>query len=202
MRDAEPRRLIVGMSGASGLPYGVRLLEVLSRLPEIETHLVMTDAAKLNVVVETDRKVSDVEALADVVHSVKNISASLASGSFRTDGMIVAPCSMRTLAAIVHSYADNLLVRAADVVLKERRRLVVMPRETPLSVGHCKLLYDASLQGVIVCPPMPGFYMRPQTIDDLVDAAVGRALDLFDIDPGIVKRWDGISGRVAHPPGL
>lgn len=186
------------MSGASGLPYGVRLLEVLSRVPDIETHLVMTEAAKLNVVVETDMTVREVEALADTVYSVRNISASIASGSFRTDGMIVAPCSMRTLAAIAHSYADNLLVRAADVTLKERRRLVVMPRETPLSVGHCKLLYEASLQGVIVCPPMPGFYMRPETIQDLIDASVGRALDLFDIDPGIVKRWAGIPGKEPH----
>ena len=146
------KRLIVGMSGASGLPYGVRLLEVLREVPDIEVHLVMTEAAKLNVVVETDRKVHEVEALADVLHNVKNISATLASGSFKTDGMIVAPCSMRTLAAIVHSYADNLLVRAADVALKERRRLVVMPRETPLSIGHCKLLYEASLQGVMGVP--------------------------------------------------
>jgi 4-hydroxy-3-polyprenylbenzoate decarboxylase len=174
------------------MPYGVRVLQALREVADVETHLVMTEAAKLNLVVETDLKVSEVEALADVVHSVKNISSALASGSFKTDGMIVAPCSMRTLAAIVHSYADNLLVRAADVVLKERRRLVVMPRETPLSVGHCKLLYEASLQGVIVCPPMPGFYMRPQTIDDLVDAAVGRALDLFDIETGLVKRWAGL----------
>jgi 4-hydroxy-3-polyprenylbenzoate decarboxylase len=186
------KRLVVGMSGASGMPYGVRVLQALREVADVETHLVMTEAAKLNLVVETDLKVSEVEALADVVHSVKNISSALASGSFKTDGMIVAPCSMRTLAAIVHSYADNLLVRAADVVLKERRRLVVMPRETPLSVGHCKLLYEASLQGVIVCPPMPGFYMRPQTIDDLVDAAVGRALDLFDIETGLVKRWAGL----------
>jgi 4-hydroxy-3-polyprenylbenzoate decarboxylase len=183
------------MSGASGLPYGIRLLEVLRDVPEVETHLVMTDAAKLNVVVETDRKVREVEALADVVHGVKNISAPLASGSFRTDGMIVAPCSIRTLAAIVHSYADNLLVRAADVALKERRRLVVMPREMPLSTGHCKLLYEASMLGVVVCPPMPGFYTRPQTIDDLVDSVVGRALDLFGIDPGIVERWTGLPGK-------
>jgi flavin prenyltransferase len=192
------RRMIVGMSGASGLPYGIRLLEVLQEVPDVEVHLVMTEAAKLNVVVETDRTVHEVEALADVLHNVKNISATLASGSFKTDGMIVAPCSMRTLAAIVHSYADNLLVRAADVVLKERRRLVVMPRETPLSIGHCKLLYEASLQGVIVCPPMPGFYMRPRTIEDLVDASVGRTLDLFDIDAGITKRWAGIPGQEAE----
>jgi flavin prenyltransferase len=189
------RRLVVGMSGASGLPYGVRLLEVLREAPDVEVHLVMTEAARLNVVVETDRTVREVEALADVLHNVKNISASLASGSFETDGMIVAPCSMRTLAAIVHSYADNLLVRAADVALKERRRLVVMPRETPLSIGHCKLLYEASLQGAIVFPPMPGFYMQPRTIEDLVDAVVGRVLDLFDIDAGITKRWGGIPGQ-------
>jgi 4-hydroxy-3-polyprenylbenzoate decarboxylase len=124
-----------------------------------------------------------------------NISASIASGSFRTEGMIVAPCSIRTLSAITHSFADNLLVRAADVVLKERRRLVVMPRETPLHTGHCKLLYEASQMGVIIFPPMPTFYGRPQTIDDMIDTTVGRVLDLFGIDAGLVKRWTGIEGR-------
>lgn len=188
-------RLIVGLSGSSGLPYGIRLLEVLRKLGTHEIHLILTDAAKLNISVETDRRVKDVERLADVVHNVMNISASIASGSFKTEGMIVAPCSIRTLSAIVHSYADNLLVRAADVVLKERRRLVVMPRETPLHVGHCKLLYEASQMGVIVFPPMPTFYGRPRTIDEMVDTTVGRVLDLFGIDCGLVKRWEGIRGK-------
>jgi 4-hydroxy-3-polyprenylbenzoate decarboxylase len=177
------------------LPYGIRLLEVLRKLGSHEIHLILTDAAKLNISVETEQRVKDVEALADVVHNVMNISASIASGSFRTEGMIVAPCSIRTLSAITHSFADNLLVRAADVVLKERRRLVLMPRETPLHTGHCKLLYEASQMGVIIFPPMPTFYGRPQTIDDMIDTTVGRVLDLFGIDAGLVKRWTGIEGK-------
>lgn len=189
-------RLIVGLSGSSGLPYGIRLLEVLRKLGTHEVHLILTDAAKLNISVETDRRVRDVERLADVAHNVMNVSASIASGSFRTEGMIVAPCSIRTLSAIVNSFADNLLVRAADVTLKERRRLVVMPRETPLHVGHCKLLYEASQMGMIVFPPMPAFYGRPRTIEDIVDATVGRVLDLFGIDSGLVKRWDGVPRKL------
>jgi 4-hydroxy-3-polyprenylbenzoate decarboxylase len=191
----EKQRLIVGLSGSSGLPYGIRLLEVLRKLGSHEVHLILTEAAKLNISVETDWRVKDVEALADVVHNVMNISASIASGSFRTEGMIVAPCSIRTLSAITNSFADNLLVRAADVTLKERRRLVVMPREAPLHVGHCKLLYEASQLGVIVFPPMPTFYGRPRTIDDMLDATVGRVLDLFGIDAGLVKRWTGVTGK-------
>lgn len=186
------KRIIIGMSGASGLIYGIRLVEVLANAPDLETHLVMTNAAKLNVGVETDHALADIEAQAAVVHNVKDIGATIASGSFRTDGMIVAPCSMRTLSAIAHSYADNLLTRAADVVLKERRRLVLMPRETPLHIGHCKLLYEVSRIGAIVAPPIPGFYNRPQSIDELVDASIGRVLDLFDLDPGLVKRWRGV----------
>jgi 4-hydroxy-3-polyprenylbenzoate decarboxylase len=192
---SEKPRLIVGLSGSSGLPYGIRLLEVLRKLGSHEVHLILTEAAKLNISVETDWRAKDVEALADVVHNVMNISASIASGSFRTEGMIVAPCSIRTLSAITNSFADNLLVRAADVTLKERRRLVVMPREAPLHVGHCKLLYEASQLGVIVFPPMPTFYGRPRTIDDMLDATVGRVLDLFGIDTGLVKRWTGIAGK-------
>jgi 4-hydroxy-3-polyprenylbenzoate decarboxylase len=192
---SEKPRLIVGVSGSSGLPYGIRLLEVLRKLGSHEVHLILTEAAKLNISVETDWRVKDVEALADVVHNVMNISASIASGSFRTEGMIVAPCSIRTLSAITNSFADNLLVRAADVTLKERRRLVVMPREAPLHVGHCKLLYEASQLGVIVFPPMPTFYGRPRTIDDMLDATVGRVLDLFGIDAGLVKRWTGVQGK-------
>jgi 4-hydroxy-3-polyprenylbenzoate decarboxylase len=192
---SEKQRLIVGLSGSSGLPYGIRLLEVLRKLGSHEVHVILTEAAKLNISVETDWRVKDVEALADVVHNAMNISASIASGSFRTGGMIVAPCSIRTLSAITNSFADNLLVRAADVTLKERRRLVVMPREAPLHVGHCKLLYEASQLGVIVFPPMPTFYGRPRTIDDMLDATVGRVLDLFGIDAGLVKRWTGIKGK-------
>jgi 4-hydroxy-3-polyprenylbenzoate decarboxylase len=195
MSSSHKPRLIVGLSGSSGLPYGTRLLEILRKLGSHEVHLILTEAAKLNISVETDWRVKDVEALADVVHNVMNISASIASGSFGTEGMIVAPCSIRTLSAITHSLADNLLVRAADVTLKERRRLLLMPRETPLHTGHCKLLYEASQLGIIIFPPMPAFYGRPRTIDEMVDTTIGRVLDLFGIDAGLVKRWNGLDDR-------
>lgn len=185
------KKIIIGMSGASGLIYGIRLLEVLKGDPQVETHLVMTASARLNISLETDWQADAVIALADQVHSVKDLAASIASGSFRTDGMIVAPCSMKTLSAIVNSYADNLLTRAADVMLKERRRLVLMPRETPLHAGHCELLLKACQIGAIVAPPMPALYARPKTIDDMINHNVGRVLDLFDIESGLVKRWQG-----------
>ena len=188
-------RLIIGMSGASGVIYGIRLLEVLSRVEHVETHLVLSDSAKLNIAIETDRNAKEVQALADEVYSNKDIAARLASGSFKTDGMIVAPCAVKTLSAIANSYADSLLVRAADVVLKERRRLVLVPRETPLHTGHCELLLKASQMGAILAPPMPAHYINPQTVDDLVDHHVGRILDLFDLDPGLVQRWQGPASR-------
>lgn len=184
-------RLIIGMSGASGVIYGIRLLEVLREVAEVETHLVMSDTAKLNIALETDRSAKDVLALADHVHSNKDIGASIASGSFRTAGMIIAPCAMKTLSAIANSYADSLLVRAADVVLKERRRLVLVPRETPLHTGHCELLYKASQIGAIIAPPMPAMYIKPTSIEELIDHHVGRLLDLFELDPGLVRRWQG-----------
>ena len=188
-------RLIIGMSGASGVIYGIRLLEVLSRVEQVETHLVLSDSAKLNIAIETDRSAKEIQALADEVYSNRDIAARLASGSFKTDGMIVAPCAVKTLSAIANSYADSLLVRAADVVLKERRRLVLVPRETPLHVGHCELLLKASQMGAILAPPMPAHYINPQTVDDLVDHHVGRILDLFDLDPGLVQRWQGPVSR-------
>jgi flavin prenyltransferase len=184
-------QLIVGMSGASGVIYGIRLLEVLKTEPDIETHLVMSDSAKMNISLETDWSAQDVKALADHLHSNKDIAANIASGSFKTAGMIVAPCSIKTLSAIANSYADSLLVRAADVVLKEQRRLVLMPRETPLHTGHCELLLKASQIGAVIAPPMPAHYIKPQSVDDLVDHHIGRVLDLFNIDPGLVKRWQG-----------
>ncbi|MCP5265447.1 MAG: UbiX family flavin prenyltransferase [Burkholderiaceae bacterium] len=190
------KRLIVGISGASGVVYGVRLLEMLRAAGGVETHLVMTPAARLNVEVESALPLPRIEALADVVHSARNVGATIASGSFRTDGMIVAPCSIRTLSAIAHSLSDNLLTRAADVVLKERRRLVLMVRETPLHAGHCKLMYEASMLGAIIAPPVPAMYARPQTIDDVVDHSCARVLDLFDIDVGRLERWAGL-GKVA-----
>ena len=184
-------RLIVGMSGASGVIYGVRLLEVLKAESNVETHLVMSDSARMNINLETDWSAKDVLALADHVYSNRDIAASIASGSFGTDGMIVAPCAIKTLSAITNSYADSLIVRAADVVLKECRRLVLVPRETPLHTGHCELLYRASQLGAIIAPPMPAHYIKPQTVDDLINHHIGRILDLFSIDCGFVKRWNG-----------
>ncbi|MEC8409428.1 MAG: UbiX family flavin prenyltransferase [Pseudomonadota bacterium] len=188
-------RLIIGMSGASGVIYGIRLLEVLSQVERVETHLVLSNSAKLNIAIETDRNSKEVQDLADEVYSNKDIAARLASGSFKTDGMIVAPCAVKTLSAIANSYADSLLVRAADVVLKERRRLVLVPRETPLHTGHCELLLKASQMGAILAPPMPAHYTNPQTVDDLVDHHVGRLLDLFDLDSGLVQRWQGPASK-------
>ena len=184
-------RLIVGMSGASGVIYGVRLLEVLKAESNVETHLVMSDSARMNINLETDWSAKDVLALADHVYTNRDIAASIASGSFETDGMIVAPCAIKTLSAITNSYADSLIVRAADVVLKECRRLVLVPRETPLHTGHCELLYRASQLGAIIAPPMPAHYIKPQSVDDLINHHVGRILDLFSIDCGFVKRWNG-----------
>jgi 4-hydroxy-3-polyprenylbenzoate decarboxylase len=183
------------MSGASGLIYGIRLLEILRDMPQVETHLVLSEAARLNITVETQYSVDDVRAMADEVYSIRNIAASISSGSFKVHGMVIAPCSMKTLSAVANSYADNLLVRAADVTLKERRRLVIMPRETPLHAGHCKLMYEASLMGAILFPPIPSFYDRPESIDDIVTASVARVLDLFDVDPGLLKRWTGQVGK-------
>lgn len=184
-------RLIVGISGASGVIYGIRMLEMLREIPGVETHLVISNGGKLNIKLETDWKLEDVEALADEVHSDQNLAATISSGSFKTAGMVVAPATMKTLSGIVNSYADTLLVRAADVVLKEHRKLVIMPRETPLHVGHTKLMHEAALMGAIISPPMPAFYNLPKTIDDQINHTVGRVLDLFDIDNEFVKRWSG-----------
>lgn len=187
-------RLIVAITGSSGAIYGIRMLEALKRAPKVETHLIISKGGKLTLGLETDYTVRQVEALADEVHSDQDLAASIASGSFRTGGMIVAPCSMKTLSGIVHSYADNLVVRAADVVLKERRRLVLMPRETPLHAGHCRLLLQAAELGAVIAPPMPAFYNAPRTLDDAVNHSIGRVLDLFEIDTGKVKRWQGADG--------
>lgn len=192
-------RLIVAITGASGAIYGIRLLEALREVPGAEIHLILSNGGKLNIALETDWSVARVEALAHEVHSDQNLAATIASGSFRTSGMIVAPCSMKTLSGIVTSYADNLVVRAADVVLKEQRRLVLMPRETPLHLGHCRLLAKAAEMGAIIAPPMPAFYNDPHTIDDLLNHNIGRVLDLFDIESGLVKRWQG--GRAARHKG-
>lgn len=188
------RRLIIGISGASGTIFGVRLLQVLKE-SEIETHLVMTKSAEITLAYETDFKVDEVKALAHTVHSVSNIAASISSGSFTTEGMVVAPCSIRSLAEIAYGNTTSLLSRAADVVLKEKRRLVLMVRETPLHAGHIRAMQNAIENGAIIMPPVPAFYSRPQTIDDIVDHSVGRVLDLFGVDNSLVKRW-GESVRI------
>ena len=183
------------MTGSSGAIYGIRLLEALRAARQVEVHLILSRGGRLTAALETGRKARDIEKLAHHVHSDQDLAASIASGSFRTAGMIVAPCSMKTLSGIANSYADNLVVRAADVVLKERRRLVLMPRETPLHLGHLRLLARAAELGAIIAPPIPAFYGKPKTIDDLVNHSVGRVLDLFDIDSGLVKRWPPPKGR-------
>lgn len=189
-----PQRLIVAITGSSGAIYGIRVLEALRAVGKVETHLVMSKGGKLTIGLETHYSIKQVQALADEVHSDQDLAASIASGSFRTAGMIVAPCSMKTLSGIVNSYADNLVVRAADVVLKERRPLVLMPRETPLHAGHCRLLLQAAEMGAVLCPPMPAFYSAPRTLDDAVNHSVGRVLDLFGLETGLVKRWTGPAG--------
>ncbi len=187
-----PKRLIVAITGATGAVYGVRLLQVLRRLGSVETHLMVSDAGVLNLHQELDMGRKEVEALADVVHSVRDIGASIASGSFQSDGMVVAPCSMKTLAAIAHGLSDNLISRAADVILKERRRLVLMVRETPFNLAHLRNMTLVTEMGGIIYPPLPAFYQRPQTISDMVDHTVGRVLDLFDIDNALAPRWNGL----------
>jgi 4-hydroxy-3-polyprenylbenzoate decarboxylase len=186
-----PQRLIVGISGASGAIYGVRILQAL-RETGIETHLVMTESARITLAAETDFSVGEVEALADCVHNVRNVGASISSGSFKTMGMVVAPCSIRSLSEIAWGMTGSLLTRAADVALKERRRLVLMVRETPLHSGHLKALAQAADNGAIIMPPVPAFYARPKTLDDMINHTVGRCLDLFDIDTSLVARWGGL----------
>ena len=187
------KRLIIGVSGASGAIYGVRLLEVLQGVPDIETHLIMSNAARQTLALETDLQLRDVQSLADVVHDSRDIAASVSSGSFKTAGMVILPCSMKTLSGIVHSYTDNLLTRAADVVLKEHRRLVLCVRETPLHLGHLRMMTTAAELGAIVMPPVPAFYHRPQTLQDIIDQTVNRVIDQFDIEmpEDLFTRWGG-----------
>jgi 4-hydroxy-3-polyprenylbenzoate decarboxylase len=185
------KRLVVGISGASAAIYGIRLLQALQDV-KVESHLVITDPAREIIALETDYDVSEVEALATHVHGVRDVGAEIASGSFRADGMAIVPCSIKTLSAVASSYADNLLVRAADVTLKERRRLVLMVRETPLHLGHLRLMQEVSEMGAVVYVPVPAFYARPRTIEDLVDHTVGRILDLFDIEHDLLNRWHGM----------
>ena len=189
--SSTPRRLIVGISGASGAIYGIRILQALQG-SGVETHLVMTESARITLAAETDMSTSDVEALASDVHNVRNIGATVSSGSFKTMGMVVAPCSIRTLSEIAWGTTSNLLTRAADVVLKERRRLVLMLRETPLHAGHLQSMLQATQSGAIIMPPVPALYARPKSIDEMISHTVGRCLDLFDIDSSLVARWNGL----------
>jgi 4-hydroxy-3-polyprenylbenzoate decarboxylase len=193
------RRIVIGISGATGALYGARLLEVLHETPGIETHLVVSDAGWRNLQLEQPLQRAAVEALAHRVHDVRDIGAAIASGSFGCAGMVVAPCSMRTLAAVAHGMGDNLITRAADVMLKERRRLVLMVRETPLNLAHLRNMVAATEMGAIVCPPLPAFYLRPQTIAEIVDSSVARVLDLLDVVHSLSNRW---TGEAAAPVSL
>jgi 4-hydroxy-3-polyprenylbenzoate decarboxylase len=188
MQDLLPQRLIIGISGASGVIYGVRLLQLL-RNAGVETHLVMSKTADLTFAYETDLKIAEVRALANFSHPIDDMAASISSGSFRTAGMIVAPCSMRSMSEIASGVTTTLLTRAADVALKERRRLVLMVRETPLHTGHLRTMAALSEIGAIIAPPVPAFYAKPDSLDDMVEHTVGRVLDLFGIDIGVVRRW-------------
>ncbi|MBJ7446087.1 MAG: UbiX family flavin prenyltransferase [Brevundimonas sp.] len=188
-----PQRLVVGISGASGVTYGVRVLDALRELG-VESHLVVTRAALLTLSQETDLTPDDLTGRADVVHKLADVGATIASGSFRTLGMIIAPCSVRTMSEIATGVTSNLLTRAADVVLKERRPLVLMVRETPFHLGHLRTMTALTEMGAIIAPPLPAFYARPKSIEDIVDQSVGRALDLFGLDWSAVRRWDGLKG--------
>jgi flavin prenyltransferase len=188
MKDTRPQRLVVGITGASGIVYGVRLLEVLAKLG-IESHLVMSRSAEITLAHELRLKVADVRALAGRVYAASDIAAPISSGSYQTMGMIIAPCSIRTMSEIATGVTSSLITRAADVVLKERRRLVLLVRETPLHTGHLRTMVQLSEMGAIVAPPVPAFYPKPNSVDELVAHTIGRVLDLFDIDAGIVRRW-------------
>lgn len=200
MNSAPPKRkLIVAITGASGAIYGVRMLEMLRATGTCETHLVMSSSGVMTTQQELNMRRAEIEALADVVHNVKDIGATIASGSFQSAGMVIAPCSMKTLASIAQGFADNLVSRAADVILKERRRLVLLARETPLNLAHLRNMTSVTEMGGIVFPPVPAFYTQPETLDDIVNHTIGRLLDLFDIPhEGLVKRWAGMEKRNSH----
>lgn len=191
-------KLIVGISGATGAIYGVRILEVLAGMKDVETHLVLTRAGKMTIQVETTHSVKEVEAMADVVHDINNVGASISSGSFRTEGMVIAPCSMKSMGGIAHSVGGDLLVRAADVVLKERKKLVLLARETPLHLGHLESMVTLTRMGAVIFPPVPAFYHRPKTLDDVINQTVTRVLDQFGIDVNLFERWSDEQMR-RHP---
>ncbi|GIK36394.1 MAG: flavin prenyltransferase UbiX [Chloroflexota bacterium] len=191
------KRLIVGISGASGIIYGIRLLEVLREVDNLETHLIISSAAKRTALLETDYTIDQIQSLADKVYNFNDIAASISSGSYKTIGMVIIPCAIKTLSGIANSYNDNLILRAADVVLKDQRRLVLVLRETPLHLGHVRLMAQVIEMGAILMPPMPAFYHRPKTIDDIINQTVNRVLDLFDIEltADLFQRWQGPADR-------
>ncbi len=200
MPDPKPQRLIIAITGATGAVYGVGLLRQLGSMPGVETHLIVSDAAVLTLHQETGMQRREVEALAHVVHKARDMAASIASGSFQSDGMIIAPCSMKTLASVAHGLSDNLIARAADVILKERRRLVLMVRETPLNLAHLRNMTSVTEMGGIIFPPLPSFYLHPQSIAQMVEHTIGRVLDLFGIAPCATPRWCGLEPLgAAHP---
>jgi len=185
--------LIIGITGASGAIYGIRLLEVLSASKDVETHLIISEAGEEIIRHETDWGLEQVRALADVCYDINDIGARLSSGSFKRDGMVIAPCSMKTLSALANSYTDNLIARSADIALKERKRLVLLARETPLHLGHLRNMVKLTEMGAVVFPPIPAFYHKPETIQDLVDHTVGKVLDIFDIQHELFPRWGGLA---------
>lgn len=195
-----PRRLIIAITGATGAVYGVRLLTLLRQLDGIETHLAVSGAGWLTIRQELDLDKADVQALADVVHNIRDVGASIASGSFATDGMIIAPCSMKTLASIAHGMSDNLISRAADVALKERRRLVLMVRETPFNLAHLRNMTAVTEMGGIIFPPLPAFYHRPASLDAMIDHTAARVLDMFGLGPALSPVWPGLRNVLPTPP--
>jgi 4-hydroxy-3-polyprenylbenzoate decarboxylase len=188
------KRIIVGLSGASGVIYGIRTLTHLRSMKNVETHLVLSKGGRINIGIESDHKVEDVEAMAHVLHDPGNLAAAISSGSFKTDGMVVIPCTIKTLSGIVHSYADNLLCRAADVCLKEKRKLVLVVRETPLHKGHLELMAKAADLGAHILPPMPAFYHKPESIEDIIDQTIGKVFDYLELEHHLFRRWGGEKG--------
>ena len=187
--------LIIGITGASGVIYGIRLLEILSTRKDIETHLVISEAGEINIKYETAWRIKDIEALADFSYNIDDVGARLASGSFKNDGMIVVPCTIKTMSALANSYTENLLIRAGDVTLKERRKLILVVRETPLHIGHIRSMERLSEMGAIIMPPVPSFYHRPKTIEDIIDHTLGKILDIFGIEHNLFQRWSGLASE-------
>lgn len=187
--------LIIGITGATGVVYGIRLLEVLSSIDDIETHLIISEAGEMNIKGETDRKIEDIKKLASFSYDIRDVGARLASGSFQRDGMIIAPCTVKTMSALANSYTENLLIRSGDVTLKERKKLVLLVRETPLHIGHIRNMEKLCEMGAIIMPPVPAFYHKPKTIQDIIDHTIGKTLDMFDIKHNLFQRWAGLVSK-------